>query len=140
MPTTKHTVSVRLDAEAARRLEQAARLTKQSRGAFLEKAGDERARSVLLQWAVERHRNGDRGLSELAAETGLAVEEIVDALSRQGQEAALAMFLSSCRTIAQAEARPEFLRLAEEAVQTVVMVSSDTVGTRTIADQGGEQR
>jgi uncharacterized protein (DUF1778 family) len=140
MPTTKHTVSVRLDTEAARRLEQAARLTKQSRGAFLEKAGDERARSILLQWAVERHRNGDRSLSELAAETGLAVEEIVEALSRHGQQAALAMFLSSCRTIAQAEARPEFLWLAEEAVQTVAKVSSDTAGTRSVASQGGERR
>ncbi len=119
MPTTKRTVSVRLDAAAARRLECAASLTKQSRGAFLEKAGDDMARRVLLEWAVRRHRQGDRSFSELAAETGLAVEEIMDAAGQHDRESALAMFLASCRTIAAMENRPDFLRLAEETVQDV---------------------
>ena len=119
MPTRKRTVSVRLDPVAARRLERAARLMKQSRGAFLEKAGDETARRVLLEWAVSRHRQGGRSFSELADETGLAVEEIMDAVGARDQEAALEMFLASCKTVAEAENNPEFLRLGREAIRAV---------------------
>ncbi len=120
MATKKRTISVRLDAPAARRLERAAGLMKQSRGAFLEKAGDETARRVLLDWAVARHRRGDRSFSELADETGLAVEEIMEAIGRHDREAALVMFLASCKTVAEAEDNPEFLRLGREAVEAIV--------------------
>jgi hypothetical protein len=119
MPSSKRTVSVRLDAAAARRLEQAARLMKQSRGAFLEKAGDEAARRVLIEWAVTRHQQGDRTFSELAEETSLAVEEIMQAAGQRDREAALAMFLASCQTIAETENNPDFLRLAQAAVATI---------------------
>jgi hypothetical protein len=119
MPTKKRTVSVRLDASAARRLERAAHLMKQSRGAFLERAGDETARRVLLDWAVSSYRRGERSFSELAGETGLAVEEIMDAVGQGDREAALAMFLASCKTVAESEGKPEFMRLGQAAVDDV---------------------
>jgi hypothetical protein len=111
---------VRLDPPTARRLERAAGLTKQSRGAFLETAGDETARRILLDWAVSCHRRGDRSFSELADETGLAVEEIMEAIGRLDRESALAMFLTSCKTVAETEDNPDFLRLGEEAVRSAV--------------------
>ena len=119
MPTTKHTVSVRLDGPAVQRLERAARLVKQSRGAFLEKAGDEAARRVLLDEATRRYRRGEGSFSELAAETGLAVEEIMDAVGHEARDQALDMFLASCRTMSAANNDPEFLRLAQQAAAAV---------------------
>lgn len=118
MPTKKLTVSVRLDPTSARRLERAAR-REQSRGAFLEQAGAESARRVLLERAVSRHQAGAQSFSELADETGLAVEEIMMAAGGQDRDAALALFLASCRAVAAIEQQPELLRLAEEAVATV---------------------
>jgi predicted transcriptional regulator len=117
--TKKQTISVRLDADAKQRVERAARLRKQSSGAFLEQAGEEHARQVLLAWAVDRHRRGDASFSELAAETGLAVEEIMLAVGSQGEEEGLDLFLASCRTVSEANGNPDFLRLGEEAVQLV---------------------
>ena len=78
MATRKRTISVRLDDRAKRRVEKAARLLKQSSGAFLEKAGEERARQLLLDWAVSSYQRGEASFSELADETGLSVEEIVE--------------------------------------------------------------
>lgn len=116
MAARKRTVSVRLDPAAERRLEQAAKLLHQSRGAFLQRAGDATARQVLLEWAVARHRRAEASASELAEQTGLAVEEIMAARGDGGKDEALAQFLASCRTVAETQANPEFLRLAEEAV------------------------
>lgn len=119
MPTKKRTISVRLDEDEARRLEQAARLRRQSRGAFLEQAGDEAARRVLLDWAAARYREGRATFSELAARTGLGVEEIMTALGGADPDAGLQMFLASCRTVADTQQHPEFLQLGEEAVRLV---------------------
>lgn len=119
MPTTKRTISVRLEPAAARRLERAARLMKQSRDAFLGKAGDETARRILLKWAVARYRQGERSFSQLAEDTGLTVEEIMGAAGNGDREAALTMFLTSCKTVAEVERNPEFLRLGQEAARAV---------------------
>ena len=119
MPTKKRTLSVRLEPDAERRLGKAASLTRQSRGAFLQQAGDEAARRVLLEWAAARYRDGAASASELAQETGLAIEEIMRAAGSAGREAALEMFLASCRTIAAKHENPEFLRLGEAAVAAV---------------------
>ncbi len=119
MTTKKRTISVRLDDAAKLRVERAARLSKQSAGAFLELAGEEQARRILLVWAVAQHRRGEASFSELAAETGLAVEEIMRGMARQGKQEALEMFLASCRTVAESRGNPEFLRLGEEAVKMV---------------------
>jgi uncharacterized protein (DUF1778 family) len=119
MPSKKRTISVRLDDEAKQKVEKAAKLLRQSSGAFLEKAGQERARQVLVEWAVGRYRRGEASFSELAEETGLAVEEIMEALGSRGREDALEMFLASCRTVAEARNNPEFLRLGQEAVKAV---------------------
>src|SRR5437773_2079341 len=108
MPTKKQTVSVRLDDAARLRLDRAARIANQSAGGFLETAGQERARRVLIDWALQRYRQGDTSFSELAADTGLAVEEIMQAAGTSGANAALEMFLASCRSIAEANDDPQF--------------------------------
>ena len=125
MPTRKRTISVRLDDVVKQRVERAAKLLKQSAGAFLEKAGEEQARQTLLAWAVNQHRRGEASFSELAAETGLAVEEIMLAMGSQGRQEALEMFLASCGTVAEARANPEFLRLGNEAVKLVQRAQAD---------------
>jgi hypothetical protein len=110
---------VRLDSHAKRRLEKAASLQKQSQGAFLERAGDEAARRVLLEWAVSRYRQGDASFSELAEDTGLAIEEIMRAMESLDHDVALEIFLASCQTVAEVQGNPEFLKIAREAVKAV---------------------
>lgn len=85
----KYSISVPFSLEEMRRLDKAAQLMKQSMGTFLEKAGAERARKVLLEWVVSRYQQGEASLSELAEETGLKIEEIVDSAghSHGGKEA-----------------------------------------------------
>ena len=78
-----------------------------------------RARQILLDWASDRYRRGDASFSELAQDTGLAVEEIMGSFGSQGREEAHEMFLASCRTVAETRGNPEFLRLGQEAVQAV---------------------
>jgi hypothetical protein len=119
MAMRKHTVSVRLDPKAEHRLEKAAQLTHQSRGAFLLHAGDERARRILLDWAVARYRQGDTSFSELAGQTGLAIEEIMRAFGEGGRDEALAQFLASCRAVAEAEDNPQFYATAQEVVRAL---------------------
>ena len=119
MVTKKHTVSVRLTGEAARRLAKAASLTRQSQGAFLEKAGDESAHRVLLEWAIGQYRQGAKSFSQLAEETGLAVEEIMLAVGEHGREEAIEAFLASCRTVAETQGRPDFLQTAQEVAKTL---------------------
>jgi predicted transcriptional regulator len=112
MATTKRTISVRLDDVAKQRVERAAKLVRQSSGAFLEKAGEEHARVVLLEWAVARYRRGEASFSELAEEAGLAVEEIMDAAGSQGKEQAPEMYLAGCRTVAETRVTPSSCALA----------------------------
>ena len=83
MPTTKQTVSVRLDHEAKLRVEQAAKLVGQSAGAFIEKAGVERAQQVLIDWAIKQQRRGDASFSELAEQTNLSIEQIMAAAGQR---------------------------------------------------------
>lgn len=119
MVTKKGTISVRLDDRAKQRVEKAARVLRQSSGAFLEKAGEERARQVLLEWALERRQQTQASFSELAEETGLALEEIMEFAGKQGRAQAVEMFLAGCRTVAEMQDNPAFLRLAEEAVKAM---------------------
>ena len=93
MPTPGKTVAVRLDKRAAKRVAAASRIMRQSRGAFLMDAGDERARHVLLEWAQARYREGSRSFSELADETDLPIEEIMLAMAGNGEDG-LALFLT----------------------------------------------
>jgi hypothetical protein len=116
MPTKRETISVRVDSATKRRVEIAAHALKQSSGAFLENAGDDRARNVLLEWAAERHRQGHASYSELAAETGVAVDDLMQSMGGEDRAAAFAAFLASCRAVAEANNDPGFLRAGEEAV------------------------
>ncbi len=120
MVTKKRTISVRLDDGARKLVEMAAKLSGQSSGAFVGRLAREHAHAMLMDWAVARYRSGVASLSELAGETGLAIEEIMDGLrSPEGDAQALDAFLASCRAIAEREDDPEFLRTAEEAARTV---------------------
>jgi hypothetical protein len=87
----------------------------------LERAGSREARRVLLEWAIERHERDESTWSELAEETGLAIEEMMRAASgtREDQLEALDSFLASCRALAESRNHPEFLRAAEEAARSV---------------------
>lgn len=114
MATKRMTVSVRLEKGARQRVEKAAKLMKQSSGAFLEKAGLEHARSVLAEWAVARYHRGDATFSELAQETGLSVEEIMAAAGDEGKDEAIEMFLASCRTAAETIGDPSFLQIGRK--------------------------
>jgi len=116
MTTTKQTISVRLDVAAKKRVEKAARILKQSSGAFLERAGEREARTVLTAWAVDRYREDGISFSELASQTGLTVEEVMLAIGESGAEDALGTFLESVRVLAAARGNPEFLRAGEQAV------------------------
>jgi hypothetical protein len=73
----------------------------------------------LVERAVAAYEQGTTTLSELAAETGLPIEEIMRALGEQGQDEALALFLQSSATIAEAHHNSHFLELARRAVEMV---------------------
>ena len=119
MTKRRRTITIPLDGESERRLEKAAALLRRTRGALVQEAVDETTRRILLEWALSRHAQGAQSFSELADETGLAQEEIMRAAGGQGREEALAGFLKSCRAVAAAQHNPEFLRLAQEAVETL---------------------
>lgn len=76
------------------------------------------ARQVLLAYAVDRHRKGEASFSELAQETGLAVEEIMEAMALPAHEAR-EMFLTNCRTVAKLHDDPEFLRMGEQTAKAL---------------------
>lgn len=135
MPTTKRTISVRLDDLAKLRVERAAKLLKQSSGAFLEKAGDQQARQVLLEWASDQHRKGNASFSELAAETGLAIEEIMVAMASDGESAAFDAFLASCRSVAEATNNPGFLQEGRRAVRLLTRERLTDSPPRAIAEK-----
>jgi len=82
-PTKKQIISVRLDDATKQRVELAARLLNQSADAFLAQAGKDRARQVLLAWSIDQYKNGEGTFSELAAMTGLAIEEIMLGMSQK---------------------------------------------------------
>lgn len=117
MGTKLKTVSVRLEDRAGARVSKAAQLARQSKGAFLARAGEEAAKNVLLEWAVQRHASGEASLSELAAETGVPIEAISEHLSGQRSEEATEMYLTSARRLAEALKTPAFYAEAKRAVK-----------------------
>ncbi len=108
MGTKLKTVSVRLNDEAGARVSKAAQLARQSKGAFLARAGEQAADQLLLEWAAQRYRAGEASLSELAYETGIPLEAIAQYLGDEGGEEATRMFLASARRIAEAVGDPGF--------------------------------
>jgi predicted transcriptional regulator len=116
MMARRAAISVRLDDAVQEQVERAARLVNETPAAFLQRAGAETARQVLLAWAVRTYRNGERTLSQLAEETGLGVEDIIDAQSRADREGALDFYLAAARTAARLLHDDSYLRFAETAV------------------------
>jgi hypothetical protein len=57
--------------------------------------------------------------SEVAAQTGIPIEEIMDAVTAREGDMGLKQFLDACRAIAQRENDPGFLQLAEAAADRV---------------------
>lgn len=132
--------SIEVDQAAAERIERAAQARQQSPSDFLARAGEAAAHRAVLDEAIARFEEApdDVGLSELAAETGLAVEEIMQEIwrrdrleaaetgrpleevvrSRDRHSPALAeeVFLAGCRSMAAEYGDPELLRRAEALV------------------------
>ncbi len=105
-------ISFSLNPEARKRLERAASLTQQSPASFAEQATDERARDLLLDWAVRRYHQGGTTYSLLAEETGLGVVEIMYAMGDDGLEEALTAFLARAEALAEERGNPDLPRLA----------------------------
>lgn len=133
-------IRVELDPASSERIERVARARQQTPGDFLARAGEEAAHRALLDEAIARFERDpdDVGLSELAAESGLAVEEIMEEIWRRdrllaaetGQsveavvrsrdrhrpELAEAVFLAGCRHMAEDRRDPDLPRRAEALV------------------------
>jgi hypothetical protein len=83
----------------------------------LRNEAEEAARNLLLEWAAQRHANGEASLSELAAETGVPIEVIEEHVSGQRSAAATDMYLTSARRLAEALKTPRFYAEAKRAVK-----------------------
>ncbi len=119
MVTKLKTVSVRLGDEAGARVSKAAQLARQSKGAFLARAGEQAAQQMLLDWAVRRHASGEASLSELAFETSLPLEVIAEHAGEQRSSEGIQMYLTSARRLAKAMNTPRFYREAKRAAESV---------------------
>jgi hypothetical protein len=119
MGTKLRTVSVRLGDAAGGRVSKAAQLARQSKGAFLARAGEAEAERILLDWAIERYSTGEASLSELAAETGLPLEVIATRIAERRGEAATDMYLASARRLAEVNGDPGFYAEARRAAKAV---------------------
>ena len=118
MPKKLKTVSVRLGDEAGARVSKAAELARQSKGAFLARAGEQAARQMLLAWAVRRHAGGEASLSELASETSLPLEAIAEHAGKRRSSESIQMYLTSARRLAKAMKVPRFYEEAKRAAET----------------------
>ena len=119
MGTRLTTVSVRLDQQASVRVDKAAQVLHQPKGAFLAQVGEEAAGQVVLQWAVKQYTTGVASLSELAAETQLPLERIAQQVAEDRAGQAAEMYLVSCQHLAQTLRMPKFYRVAKKAVHQV---------------------
>lgn len=107
MQTKHQRLAVVLDEAAANRVEQAAQLTGLSPTAFVEQAAAEAARQVLIDAIAADFEKNERSMSELAAETGLAVEEIIEGMAVRSGDAGLETFLASSRALAEERRDPD---------------------------------
>lgn len=128
MGTKLRTVSVRLGDESGARVERAAHLLRQSKGAFLARAGEEAAERVLLEWAAQRYGAGTASLSELAAETELPLEAIAQEVVRQRGEEVTELYLASCRRLSKTLGMPEFYAGARRAVEVLTQETAPASG------------
>jgi hypothetical protein len=119
MGTKLTTVSVRLEKQASVRVNKAALVLRQSKGAFLARAGEEAAEHVLLRWAVAQYTAGVASLSELAAETQLPLERIAQHVAADRADPATEMYLASCQHLSQTLRMPTFYRSAKKAASQV---------------------
>jgi hypothetical protein len=119
MGTKLKTVSVRLDGRAGAQVDKAAQLLRQSKGAFLARAGEAAAARVLLKWAVEQYTAGVASLSELAAQVELPLEVIAQQVAEHRAEEVMQTYLASCRQLAQTLDIPKFYATAKKAVRQV---------------------
>jgi len=118
MGTKLKTVSVRLGDEAGARVSKAAELARQSKGAFLAQAGEQAARQMLLDWAVQRHASGEASLSELAFETSLPMEVIAEHAGKERGSEGIEMYLTSARRLAKVMKAPRFYEEAKRAAES----------------------
>jgi uncharacterized protein (DUF1778 family) len=126
MGTKLKTVSVRLEGRADAHVDKAAQLLRQSKGAFLARAGEEVAERVLLKWAVEQYTAGVASLSELAAQTHLPLEAIAQQVAEHRAEEVMKTYLASCRQLAQTLHMPKFYVAAKKAVRQATVKHEPT--------------
>ena len=119
MTLQDQTLCIHLDPDAKKRLDKASSLAHLSPASFVEQAADERARDMLLDWAVRSYRQGDTTYSLLAEETGLGIVEIMYAMGDDGLDEALDSFLARAATLADERDNPDLLRLARNVAAQV---------------------
>jgi predicted transcriptional regulator len=118
--TAEHmTVSVRLDDASERRIRKAADLLNQSQSDFLKSAGDHLARRIVLDWAVAQYQQGGWSFGELADETGLAIEEIMQSMSAPGTEGMFGAASAGRDAGDDAAVEPEVSRFVERAMSAL---------------------
>ena len=115
----KQVLTIELDAPAVQRVERAAHLTHQAPGAFLSRAVEAVTHQVLLDDAAERWLREEATYSELAAETGFWIEEIMQAVARRNGARAVAASLQDWQALAEEYQQPDLLRLAQAATAAV---------------------
>ena len=119
----KRAITVRLDPDVAVRVERAARSRNLTIAGFLAQVSDDAAHQALFDDAVARYQRdpGAASLSELAHESGLAVEEIMRAIWQRDRLTAAETGRSVAEVVAERSGRlpalPEDVLLA--AAQTV---------------------
>jgi len=119
MVQEKQTVMVQLESPAAQQVARAAQLTNQSPDTFLAKVGEAVAHRILLGDAADRWLREERTFSELAAETGLWIEELMEGVAQRNADRALEASLDDWSALATAHQHPELPRLAEQAAAAV---------------------
>ena len=84
-----------LDAQVADQQAEGMPPTAPLQRADAEKAADVNAYDRLLDWAVAQYRSGGSTYSQIAEQTGLAIEEIMCAMSAAGRDEVRAIFRAS---------------------------------------------
>ncbi len=77
------------------------------------------SRQVLLEDAAERWLREEATFSELAAETGLWIEEIMQAVARRTGDGAVTVSLQDWQALAEDYQRPDVLQLAHDAAAAI---------------------
>lgn len=112
------TISIRLTEEQHQVLRRICRLKRTTQSAYLAYLAAEQARKELLDHAVRDYLEGRSSLSKLAAETGVDIPTLMDAVAQVSgdDKRGIEAFLSAAKTLSKTHNDPEFYELALKAV------------------------